>query len=56
MSEILNINHDWAKQVCQECRTQELRVGIENKLHTNFEFVMHAIFDFYQAALTLQSQ
>ena len=28
----------------------------KKKLHTNFEFVMHAIFDFYQAALTLQSQ
>ena len=54
MSEMLNMNHDWAKQVCQQCRTQEL--GFEHKLHTKFEFVMNAIFDFYQAALTLQSQ
>ena len=53
MSELLNMNHDWAKQVCQQCRTQEWRVW---KLHTKFEFVMNAIFDFYQAALTLQNQ
>ena len=30
--------------------------GFENKLHTKFEFVMNAIFDFYQAALTLLGQ
>ena len=53
MSEMLIMNHDWAKQVCQQCRTQEWRVW---KLHTKFEFVMNAIFDFYQAALTLLGQ